>query len=284
MPGLRDAAETAGQRASGGVRYRTRERSQSGVGKGGLIHAIESEVIPQLVRAHVREVETVDTPAVERDVVANLTELAFQSDTTGFDALVTKLYLECSDFADVLVNFLAPAARRAGALWDADECTFTDVTVAVSRLQRAMHDVVCLDGVEASLPNNGPTALMVAAPGEQHTFGAKMAAELFRRNGWTVADDAPRSEDDLARIVSHQSVAVVGLSLSNEVLVERLTAAIRAIRRASLNRDVCIIVGGKVFADHPDWVAQVGADLGTSDVNDGAIQALQLCGLAPRRT
>jgi methanogenic corrinoid protein MtbC1 len=71
----------------------------------------------------------------------------------------------------------------------------------------------------------------------------------------------------------------VGLSVGCEVRVESLSAAIRSVRRASLNRSIGVMVGGPLFNKFPELVGQVGAD---ASARDGRT-AVQLAeGLAER--
>ena len=69
-------------------------------------------------------------------------------------------------------------------MWEHDECSFTDVTIGVCR----MHQVL-LEYSRCFEPPDGPhsqgkNALIVPAPGEQHTFGLFLVVEFLRRDGW----------------------------------------------------------------------------------------------------
>jgi methanogenic corrinoid protein MtbC1 len=111
----------------------------------------------------------------------------------------------------------------------------------------------------------GRRALLAAVPGEQHTFGISMVAEFFRRAGWDVFAIPPASRAELIDVVRREWLAVVGLSASCERHVDTLTATIRDIRRASRHRSVGVIVGGALFAAHPELVSVVGADATGAD-------------------
>ena len=83
--------------------------------------------------------------------------------------------------AEYMLDALAPAARKLGVLWEEDACDFFDVTQGVSRLQT----MLAPHGENAARRSN-LSMLLLTAPGETHAFGADMAAELFRREGWRV--------------------------------------------------------------------------------------------------
>ena len=121
-------------------------------------------------------------------------------------------------------------------------------------------------------------------PGEQHTFGLLMVVEFFRRADWDVWSGLASPAYDLVRLVRNEWFAVVGLSVGSETRIDALTNGIRAIRRASLNHDIGIMVGGPIFVAHPELVARVGADATAIDGGQAALQAESLLTLLPHRS
>jgi methanogenic corrinoid protein MtbC1 len=156
-------------------------------------------------------------------------------------------------------DLLVPSARLLGEMWDQDLCTFVDVTVAVGRLQQALRDI---SAGQASPPADGESVrrvLLVPAPGEQHTFGLVMVSEFFREAGWEVTG-GPHPQLDPVAMVRRDWVDVVGFTLAGEIHLASLTAAITAVRKASLNPRVGILVGGPQFLLNPGLAREVGAD------------------------
>ena len=49
-----------------------------------------------------------------------------------------------------------------------------------------------------------------------------------------------------------------------------------AIRGASLNKDLAVLVGGRAFVDHPEMVERVGADASAPDAAQGPMVARTL--------
>jgi methanogenic corrinoid protein MtbC1 len=144
-------------------------------------------------------------------------------------------------------------------MWEQDLCTFVDVTVAVGRLQQALRD---MSAGLAFRPADGESVrrvLLVPAPGEQHTFGLVMVSEFFREAGWEVTG-GPHPQLDPVAQVRKEWVDVVGFTLAGELHLASLTAAIAAVRKASLNPRVGILVGGPQFLLNPGLAREVGAD------------------------
>lgn len=154
----------------------------------------------------------------------------------------------------VLSDYLAPAARRLGSLWDADQVTFTDVTVGVGRLQDLQHQ---LDDrlVPAVAPREAPRVLLATVPGEQHAFGLSMTASLLHRRGWDVSGAPSRRADDLFAAAGTGWYEVIGLSLGCERHLETLDALVERLRASSLNTNVRIAIGGRVAIAQPELLA-----------------------------
>ena len=70
---------------------------------------------------------------------------------------------------------------------------------------------------------------------------------------------------DASALVTAEWFDVVGFSLGAEVHLAQLKASIAAVRHATCNQDLAILVGGPLFGAHPEFVGQVGADGMTID-------------------
>lgn len=196
------------------------------------------------------------TPA-ERD---EYLDLVLGADDALSGAFVDGLRSRGVDVSAIYLGLLAPTAERLGTMWEDDACDFFDVTVATGRLQRAVrelgHDFV--GGAE--VPADGARALLSAMPGEQHTLGLFMVAEYLLRDGWGVRVATPASSSELAAVVRDHPFDVVGFSAACDSRLLALRHEIAAVRRHSHNPHVSIIVGGRIFVEHPDLVGRVGAD------------------------
>jgi methanogenic corrinoid protein MtbC1 len=178
---------------------------------------------------------------------------------------------------DVLCqDLLAPAARRLGEMWEQDLCHFADVTLALWRLQQVLRKF------SEELPFEVPhrervlTALLVGAPGEQHTFGLSMVMEYFRRAGWDLCGGPPVLLAELVGTVRDNWFDIVGFSVSSDKGLETLAFCIREVRLASRNPVIGVLVGGKVFVDQPELAVTVGADAIVLNVQQAPIHAEQL--------
>jgi methanogenic corrinoid protein MtbC1 len=183
----------------------------------------------------------------------------------------------------VYLDLLAPAARHLGELWEADLCDFTQVTIGLWRLQQIVRELSPAFQTEGEQREHDRRVLLVPVRGEQHTFGLLMVADFFRRAGWDVWAGTPASPGELVGIVRSEWFAIVGFSVSCESHLDGLASDILALRRASRNRGVGVMVGGKVFLEHPELAALVGADATAYDARQACAQAESLLALLTAR-
>jgi methanogenic corrinoid protein MtbC1 len=236
----------------------------------GLVSTIEREIIPRLVLAHrggavsPHAIEAADAE-LDSSHVAQFCRLVLRDDLEALMDYVARTRERGVPLDRIYLDLLAPVARRLGDMWLADACDFTTVTLGLWRLHQVLHELSPSFQTDGEPLAEGKRALLAATPGEQHTFGLFMVAEFFRRSGWEVVDGPAFSARELTAAVRHDWFAVTGFSLSCSANAERLAELIRDVRQASRNRAISIIVGGAVFIDQPELVAQVGADASARD-------------------
>ena len=250
----------------------------------GIRNTIVNEVIPRLVLAHNqltshRRAFSTSISEVYQEEINKISELSLTGDKEALRIIIDKLLDGNIGLEELFIDVLAPAANALGAKWEEDEVDFVQVSLAVGTLQSLLHELSDKYQHEAASFASDRRVLIISTPGEQHTFGVSMVAEVFRRRGWYV-DSSPISNlEALVQHVHSQWFDVAGLSLSAESSLPSLVEGIRQIRRASRNQRIGILVGGPVFNLHPDWLTKVGADALGHDAIQAEEQAHRLIGL-----
>lgn len=215
-----------------------------------LLETIEAQIIPHLVLTHHRETEgkgqsaslcaDARPPPTELEV-QQLAEIATQSDLTRALGMIEKMGADGLSLEIVLLQLVAPAARRLGDEWLTDERSFSEVTIGLSTLQQI---------VQILGPSFAPSAgargeiVLVSPLSEQHTLGIYLLGEFLRREGWGVRVAPSLSETDLLSIVADEHIEMVGISVACEEALKDLERFVAVIRKVSLNRDVLVMVGG----------------------------------------
>jgi methanogenic corrinoid protein MtbC1 len=232
--------------------------------RGSLGRVIETEILPRLLLAHrgggLRDSGVANERSGELDLV-EFVDLLIAPQADRARECLEKSGRDRSP-EGVLLDVLAPAARRLGQLWETDHCDFVDVTVGLRRLHDAIRYLIPdFDDVDHEVEPTG-RALFLPAPGETHVFGLMAVDRFFRRARWrTHMTDAAAHLDQLRR----EWFDIVGFSLSCERHVAALADAIRKARSASLNKSILVLVGGQIFADQPELCGRIGADATAND-------------------
>jgi len=168
---------------------------------------------------------------------------------------------------DLMIGLLAPAARLLGKMWEEDETDFVTVTLALSRLQVLFHDLRGMpDKTGVRRQPHQMTMLLSVLPGEQHTFGLHVAAEMFQRAGIAVVTLIPLDSGELANATRQSSYDFVGLSVGSVALLDRLASTIDIVRSASAPSTIRVMVGGPAICVDPALAASLDADCVSDDV------------------
>ena len=231
-----------------------------------LTKAIETEIIPRLLQARRSEMRAqamADGGAHWRPAqgeVDRFAKLVLDRDE-GLAVTHLRGLAERGVALEAIYELLLSAtARHLGRMWDNDDLNFTAVTTGVYRLQAIMR------GMSAAFVGTAPTRardariLLVPAIGGQHSFGLAMVAEHFLRAGWDVRCERAHSDDELATLVAGSWFDIIGFSVGAADQLGCLTKTIQAVRQASRNLRLGVLVGGPVFVACPHSVSACGAD------------------------
>lgn len=233
----------------------------------GLMHTLHHDVIPRLAQVHAGETPrrrgtapADGTPRPPPDIGA-LVRLVLRGSDDRLDEAIRELHLRGASVAEIYTEALTPMARRLGEMWEADECDFSSVTIALGRLQRILREWSPAFGAEVQHPPNGRRLLLAQHPDEQHSFGLSMVAEFFRRDGWEVLGGVGGAVNDPSKQVATEWFDAAGFSVGSETRLEWLHERVVQLRRRSRNRQILVMVGGPLFTLHPEWLARTGADV-----------------------
>ena len=220
---------------------------------------LRSEILPRLANLHPSwPTRTGGTPAPSEADIEQFAALVIHPDAEGANAFLHRMMARGYDFETLIERLAAPTARRLGELWEEDQCDFLDVTFGVSRLQELL---AMLSGAPPVAWSERPRrALMIALPGDSHWFGLDIVGALLTAAGWRVTMHRSLSMEENEAAVADEWFHIVGLTMGHVRLTDRVSQTIRSVRRASINQDISVIVGGYPFNREPDLVARVGAD------------------------
>ncbi len=245
-----------------------------------LARIVQAEIIPRLMLAHRPGPEPqIGDILPDADQIATFSALILAPAGEDLDLRIAELLASGLAPDSLLLDLLAPTARHLGILWEEDLCDFVEVTRAMGRLQRIMHEITGRFGGEPQKHRDGRSILLLPCPGDSHSFGLAVVERFFHEAGWTVACRIAEGDHGLHARVRDDWFDVVGFSLACEVLLPRLAETVTAIRRHSRNPDVRVMVGGPTFLADPERVRQVGADASARDARHALCVAESLLDL-----
>jgi methanogenic corrinoid protein MtbC1 len=240
-----------------------------------IADTIERDIVPRLVRARAARVASDAGRAVETETVTDFVAILLHCDPAGPASFVERQIGSGVAIEAIYLDLLAPAARQLGDMWTDDRVDFTEVMLGLAKLQALLHEF-SPPNEPAAARGSGQRVLLACAPGEHHIFGIVMVDEFFRRAGWDTRCLAAATAADIVANVRRDSYAIVGFSASCDYQLEPLANCIRFVRKASRNRAVGVLVGGRLFVERPELVSLVGADTSAIDGRQAVLQASDL--------
>ncbi len=172
----------------------------------------------------------------------------------------------------IYLSYVAGAARRLGTMWDEDEISFVDVTLACGKLYRIIRGLrhVIAPGIQAE--RDDWPAMFALVPGETHTLGIEIATDIFRREGWDVDMMVGLDHDMLVDQSDRRNYSAIVLVANSDDRLAALTRLVLAIRISHPLAQ--LVVAGNILDHHPDIAALVGADATIKDIGT-AVKALR---------
>jgi methanogenic corrinoid protein MtbC1 len=248
-------------------------QAQADPGVELLARAIQQEIIPRLMLVHSKAIPkalaTKRSPAsIGKNEVQDFVHLLLGAPELPVFTALQVFRQNGMPVESIYLDLLAPSARLLGEYWTEDICDFTEVTVALGRLQRMLNQLSHESGRHKQPVDAGLSILLAPAPGEQHTLGLAMVGELFRNAGWEVCGGPNATTADAVTLVKKRRFDAIGFSLAFEGRLDALAQSILSVRRVAGSSPQCIIVGGPVFVSHPEYVSRVQADLVVANGND----------------
>lgn len=168
----------------------------------------------------------------------------------------------------IYLQYLAAAARMLGDWWIEDRASFAEVTGATGRIFELLRKLT-IDTRSPPDPRD-LTVIFASIPGEQHTLGIRMAADLFRSDGWEIALKIGLSQEELVAEVGKLPRCIVGLSIGGRHSLDKLSGLVAALRR-DCPRAAIVVSGQDVEALRPRLSA-LGLDGVAGEINEAKEQ------------
>lgn len=213
-----------------------------------VVIRLASRLHPGLEPARITEVVPID--AFCRALISHEAEAALK--------MVRQERLDGIPIEAIYVGTLAVAARRLGDWWNEDRVSFLEMSVAAGRIFEIMRHL--RRTIPAPRHAIGPErqALFATVPGELHTMGVTMAADLFRNRGWEIDLRVGYEHEELMAAVAERTYRVIGLSAGGPGGILPLARCVVAFRIT--HPTARIFISGGVVHEVPGINALIAAD------------------------
>ena len=241
-----------------------------------LVKTIEGKILPHIIEQHLESSipqDLQEKAIIDEKRILELTNLVLQEDARTSVNYVKAIHTSGTSLEDIYLLLLTPVARKLGKMWEEDESSFTDVTIALWRIKQLMYDLSPLFQQYANENKKGSSIMLVPLPGSQHNLGLFMVSEFFARAGWRIWGELAATEDEIIRMAANEWFDIVGLSASVREQFPQLKELIKMIKAKSKNPQVGIIIGSPVFNQFPEQVDDLGADMVGIDAADALEKA-----------
>ena len=241
-----------------------------------LMKTIEGSILPLIIEQHLDSSIPAQFPAkqiIDQKAVEDLTKLVLQEDARISVDYVKKMHGSGTALEDIYLLLLTPVARKLGEMWEEDESSFTEVTIALWRIKQLMYDLSPIFKQYAEQGKTGSSIMLVPLPGSQHNLGLFMVSEFFAKAGWRIWGELAATEEEIVSMAANEWFDIVGLSASVREQFPQLKELIQRIKAKSKNPNVGVIIGSPVFNQFPELIDDIGADMVGMDAADALEKA-----------
>ena len=241
-----------------------------------LVKTIEGNILPLIIEQHLDSSIPVNMPVkqiIDQKAIDDLTKLVLKEDARISVDYVNEMHASGTTLEDIYLLLLTPVARKLGAMWEEDESSFTEVTIALWRIKQLMYDLSPIFQQYSEQGKTGSSIMLVPLPGSQHNLGLFMVSEFFAKAGWRIWGELAATEEDIVSMAGNEWFDIVGLSASVREQFPQLKELIKSIKANSKNPNVGIIIGSPVFNQSPELIDDLGADMVGVDAEDALEKA-----------
>jgi methanogenic corrinoid protein MtbC1 len=216
-------------------------------------------------------------PSLDARIKAVCDAFIAAEDTERQD-IIDRMRAEGLRSEDIISHVIPAIARRMGEMWAADEISFVHVTIGTARLQETVR-ALSVRNRTVNTASGRRAILLVLPKTEDHSLGAFIAAEQFRRFGYFVEIAVDQSPRQIAELARRKRFAMIGLTASGRKTLASAREFVDILRGTATHVSP-IVIGGSVLDTGLDVRAMTGADHVARD----ARTALEKCGLSTAET
>ncbi len=248
-----------------------KENNGSGIGQKG------DPAIRFLVESALRSVlskSQSENPRTREEWVVHLAEAMISESETSHHAALSALMASGVPSEEVFQKYIPAVARFLGEMWVSDKASFVDVTVGAARLQALFRNKAEpgeVGWLSRSIPL-GQSVLMIVPDFEDHSLGAFVAADQFRRHGLWVHMAISLTNEEIAAMVESSGFSLLGVTAATANSVEKSRKLVEYLK-SKVEYCPPIAIGG-LGVENPREVEKItGAEYAVRTVREAVERA-----------
>lgn len=218
------------------------------------VRRIIHEVLTRVQSQNRQNTKSPDHPSTKK--INDLSYALISEDPQEGARFIQDVYDDGASLEAIYLAYLAEAAATLGVWWENDEASFYEVSIGTSRIYGIMRGLSYLFVPDKHV--NAKSAVFASVPGETHTLGIQMAADLFGKEGWDIDLIIGKDHDGLIAEIGKSGASIIGLSAAGRHSAAALAKAVIALRISNPSASIC--VSGRITEDSDDILALMGLD------------------------
>lgn len=198
---------------------------------------------------------------LDEEEVNKLTNLLLDSQEGSFEFAITILKTHGASINYIVLELIPEIARRFGKQWEDDSLSFADVSMGVSKLERAIHKLDYLFQANQLDRQQNKAIFISGFPGSQHSLGSLIFGNFLTFCGWQVHRPNQTNIDSIVYGVSSKILQAIAISVSTNQQLEQLPSLIDLLRQKSQNPKIIVLVGGPLYNKAPEAFDHIQAEV-----------------------
>ncbi|MEA9602070.1 cobalamin-dependent protein [Polynucleobacter sp. MG-28-Ekke-A2] len=248
--------------------------------KKELIREVFSTQLPRLIEEIERKVDksTLNAPsneswiqapaaqhknqkALNEEQVCKITELLLDTEEGAFELAITVLKTHGASINYIVLELIPEIAKKLGKQWEEDTLSFTEVSIGVGKLERAIHKLDYLFQATQLEKRQDKSILISLFPDSQHSLGALILSNFFTYSGWQVYRPANNGLNAIIHEIESKHHHVLGISISTYEQLQELPHLIKLLKGKSNNPQILVLIGGPLYNKSPEKFNHIQADV-----------------------
>jgi len=248
--------------------------------KKELIREVFSTQLPRLVQEIERKVDkspfgpssngnwhlTAQSHRSQKDVldeeeINRITQLLLDTEEGAFELAITVLKTHGASINYIVLELIPEIAKKLGKQWEEDTLSFAEVSIGVSKLERAIHKLDYLFQASQLEKRQNKSIVISSFPDSQHSLGTLILSNFFTHSGWQVYRPTNNSLHSIIHEIEAKHHDVLGISISTYEQLQQLPSLIQLLKEKSNNPQIIVLIGGPLYNKAPEKFNHIQADV-----------------------